>query len=499
MRHLAQINIRLFFYFIVLCIILSGLFFRIHYFFLDRSLWLDEVFLALNLIENDFISFLTGQTLYGQNAPPGFMALLFGVIAPFSISEKALRLLPFIFSVLSLFFYCYILFKYFSNKTVLIALFLFATSGFLINYSAEFKPYSLDVLLTICIMYLGFRYINFEIDRVALVSLSIVGCCVIWFSYPVCILLAGLGITLFIDRLKVKDKESLINLTYTGFLWCLSFLILFFVHYYPSMQSQKETGGFAYHAMNYINIWPIDIENFQHNKALIFRILMDLSTTSTFKYLLILIPLGVGTVVLKRSKYSLFLLFPFIILFLLAVLKLYPLATRMILFVFPIIFLIIALGLNEIIRGKYAWVPTLFVIIIISPILLNTIEQSTNPLKREHVRPLINHYINEKSAGEKLYILGPAILPYKYYSNLLSLSEAPVKHIKCNVNSEYNESVFINNFENENKPFWLLTSHHFGKVKTSKTKIESLLRDRFYLVNQYNLQGSDLQFYRPIN
>ena len=70
-------------------------------FLLDRSLWLDEAKLALNVLERSPAQ-LFGPLDYGQAAPVGFLLLEKQAVAAFGEGERALRLVPLLAGVASL-------------------------------------------------------------------------------------------------------------------------------------------------------------------------------------------------------------------------------------------------------------------------------------------------------------------------------------------------------------------------------------------------------------
>jgi len=129
-------------------IICFGIVLRLRQYLFNRSLWLDEALLTLNIISRSFLELL--QPLdYRQGAPIGFLFLEKLAVQLFGNSEYVLRLFPFLCGIISLFLFYKVATHYINIKAVLIALGLFAISGWLVYYSSEVKQYSSDVAIVL--------------------------------------------------------------------------------------------------------------------------------------------------------------------------------------------------------------------------------------------------------------------------------------------------------------------------------------------------------------
>jgi hypothetical protein len=72
----------------------AGWLFRLRAYWFNRSLWMDEAALALNLTQASLVELLTKPLQNDQSAPLGFLAATKLLIELVSESEKVLRLLP---------------------------------------------------------------------------------------------------------------------------------------------------------------------------------------------------------------------------------------------------------------------------------------------------------------------------------------------------------------------------------------------------------------------
>ena len=135
-------------------ILILGIFLRLHQYLYNRSLWLDELSLVLNLVNRSFLELLEPLD-YAQGAPIGFLLLSKSILSLFGTSEYVLRIVPLLSGTLSLFLLYKVARHYISQNAALFALTLFALSNRLIYYSSEVKQYSSDVLITLSLYLLA--------------------------------------------------------------------------------------------------------------------------------------------------------------------------------------------------------------------------------------------------------------------------------------------------------------------------------------------------------
>jgi len=135
-------------------LIILGIILRARHYLAGRSLWLDEAMLAINIINHSFFG-LTQQPLeYDQGAPIGFVFALKGITLLLGDSEYAFRLFSLLAGCLSLILMAFLAKKQLKKAGALVALALFASTNYLIYYSAETKQYMGDVLATLILLLL---------------------------------------------------------------------------------------------------------------------------------------------------------------------------------------------------------------------------------------------------------------------------------------------------------------------------------------------------------
>lgn len=132
-----------------------GIVFRLRAYLVERSIWLDEAFLALNFRDKSLVEMLFLPLEYSQVAPIGFLASVKFATLFFEPNDLSLRLAPFVFGCLTILMalgLCSKLFRRNSSRLVFLLFICFSPS--LIYYSQELKQYSAEVFATMLCLFL---------------------------------------------------------------------------------------------------------------------------------------------------------------------------------------------------------------------------------------------------------------------------------------------------------------------------------------------------------
>lgn len=190
----------------------------------NRSLWGDEAALALNVMDRSIVELL-GPLGYAQAAPYGFLVAQKGVIEAFGASEAALRLIPFLASLVSLPLVWWLAKSILSRPAALFALVLFALGDTLIYYSAEAKQYALDVPAAMVVLCLGQRIRVCGATARRLILFGLAGIIGVWFSHPLAFVCAGVGLTLIVWAYQRGERRTCFALIAVAASWLVSFLL----------------------------------------------------------------------------------------------------------------------------------------------------------------------------------------------------------------------------------------------------------------------------------
>ena len=100
MRKLTEIGKKVYYSkWFLIGLLFLGVLFRIHQYLLLNSLWLDEGFLAINIIRSNLLELFKPLKYYGQAAPILFLITTKFLTKIFGINEYVLRFFPFMSSI----------------------------------------------------------------------------------------------------------------------------------------------------------------------------------------------------------------------------------------------------------------------------------------------------------------------------------------------------------------------------------------------------------------
>ncbi len=326
---------------LLILIFIVAIFLRVKVYFANSSMWLDECSLAMNLLNNKFIGTLEN----GQVSPTLFLLFSKLSVLIFGVSEFAIRLVPFlcsIFSIFAFYFLSRIFFK--KNYSILIANFLFAINYQLIYYAQEFKQYSCDVfiaiLLLIFINKIDFEELNIQKSFLFGAFFSLI----FWVSFTsIFIFVAFFGVFLFRCFRKYKDLIAMLTPFVLNIILYYTINLRESFNYISNYSFWKE--GFI--NLNFSNFLYIIVENinyfFYPCKFVLFA--------------LILIIIGLLLIFRENKNKFFFILLPVLVLIISSYMHIYPFQQRVVLFLIPILLILILKPLDILnVRKKISFV-----------------------------------------------------------------------------------------------------------------------------------------------
>ncbi len=431
----------------------------------NRSLWLDESLLALNIINRSYLELLRPLD-YIQVAPILFLQIekLFAELIP--NSEYGLRLFPLLSFWGSLFFfYKTIKVIYKNSYTIIFSLSLFVINSTVILYSSEVKQYMTDVLVLTSIYY--FLTKNYEREIHKYYYLGIIGVVSLFLSNICPFILFTVGLYL----LYFNKKKYFLSLTLISFLWIVTFLLyyLMFIHNHPSQNAQVAAfSSEGYYVFMPTNPFNIDLYIFFYKKGIdIFYHLFGYRVIGGIGLLALFI---IGIVILVRKKrldIIILTITPIILHLLLSSLKLYPFHMRLILYLCPIMVIIISFGFDYLINICFAGlkIERFRLLAVIIPLIMSYyVYSNTYPIQHEEIKRSISYIQQHINNDDKIYVYYGASCAYEYYSKIRYTNiTTPIIYGKSyrKSNEKYLEE--MKNLKGRN---WLLFSHVYDNEET---------------------------------
>ncbi|MDO6435549.1 O-antigen ligase family protein [Flavitalea sp. BT771] len=384
----------------------------IYQFLHDRSLWLDEAMLALNIVEKSFTGLL--QPLdHSQVAPVLFLFIEKASTRIFGNSEMALRLFPLICSILALVLAYYACLALTKNKYIAgTACCLLGITPKFIYYASEVKQYATDLTVLLAIYLVAFSE-NAFVQRYRLVLLALTGAAAIFISNIAVIPLCTVGTWLLYQAIRQgKDRTAVFAALP---LWAICFAINYklFIWHHPTAKIMKEYWRESFMPGN-----PAGTAGRHWIGSRIHQVFYELLPgIAGFETLTILLYLGGLLYLLKAKRYRLLYLSvaPIALHLLLSALKMYPFDLRLILYQLPLYIIVLAgglYGLTTLLTRKPAYVLALsgLCTVAFSLRLFRLL-----PMNNEEIRPVIASMNRYVQPGESTYIYYGGRHAFNYY------------------------------------------------------------------------------------
>ena len=435
-----------------------GVILRFVQYLFNRSLWFDESFLALNIIDRSFLELLQPLN-YNQGAPIGFLMLEKIAVQIFNSSEFALRLFPFLSGTASMFLFYIVAKRFIKSEAVPIALALFAISGPLIYYSSEVKQYSSDVFIALMLLY--FVTGNICLKRLTasrILVFGVLGATVIWFSHSSVFILAGVGVSLVFFSFVRKEWARIGCFLIAYSVWALSFTLCYLASL-RALSANKEL--LSYWSGAFMPFPPLsfrEIKWFVDAFFSIFSFPVGLSRTGLAALAFLV---GSVSIFVKKKEQFFILILPISLVLLASGFHLYPFKGRMILFLVPILLLFIAEGVEQIrdkTKHNSPLIGIAFICILFLAPSLSASKLLIKPRTLEEIKPVINYIRENKQNDDVLFLYYGAIPAYKYYSKIFNIDN---NHYIEGVISRKNWKNYLNQLDKlrGNKRVWVLFSH----------------------------------------
>jgi len=202
-------------------IAVMGVSLRLREFFSFRSLWLDEVALLLQIQSRSYQDLLSSGVSGNQGAPAAYLLLSKVAMSQLSWLEVGARLVSLLSGVMAVAVAArLVLVSFHDSLTRIVALVLIATSPWLVYYSAEGKHYMLEVLVALLLVVCALRY---ELGSLTLPKMALLGGVAVWFSHNAPVVLCGCGTTLILRALVGRDVKKVGAIVAMCGFWVLSF------------------------------------------------------------------------------------------------------------------------------------------------------------------------------------------------------------------------------------------------------------------------------------
>ncbi len=392
-----------------------GILLRLTQYLYNRSLWVDEAALALNITNRSFLE-LFHPLDYSQAAPIGFLMVEKLLCQVLGRSEYVLRLFPFLCGVASLFLFRQVAVDFLGKPAAAISLSLFAVSGHLVYYASELKPYSSDLCVTLFLYAVTIAIRSKKLTILRMTLFGVVGGIAVWFSFPAVFVLTGIGLSLMSFYLSRKEGGKVGYLAIAYVLWGSAFALCYFLSI--SAQSGNEA-LYTYWNDKFMPVPPTSFSDLDWFMETFFGIFENpagliLPGLSAFAFL-------IGCVSMfrrEKTRWAL-LISPVFVALIASGLHKYPFAERLLLFIVPSLLILVAEGLIYV-QEKTCPSSAIIGIILIGLLCLRPIlaagHRLFSPYTNEEIKPVLAYVKEHWQEGDVLYLTPGARFAFEFYS-----------------------------------------------------------------------------------
>ena len=477
-----------------LIIILIGSVLRLRQYAANRSLWLDEAMLSLNLTRRSFSGLLLPLD-DNQGAPIGFLLIVKSTLLGLGTSEYVLRLVPLLSGLASLPLFYGVSRRLTGKTAAAIGTLLLALADPLIYYSSEVKQYASDVLMTL--MVLGAVPLSNEWRPGHLMRLAAVGTFGLWFSHPLIFVLGGIWIALMVWALpgsraqRPSGRLAVLAVVAIG----VAVFLLEERFFLRAMRSNLTLGEYWKHA--FLPFPPrsaVEMRAWINAFFSMFSETIGVSTTG-----LAGVAFVVGTVVLWRRDARAIgcLVFPLALTAAASAVGQYPFSGRLLLFCAPLIVIPVATGVAHILEavGDRQLVGGAFLAFLLLDPAWNAVALMRYPRQVEELRPVVQDLADRARQGDVLYIYYGAGPAWHYY-----FERQPVRNVQTvfGIKSRENLPAYRADLEalRGRSRVWFVFSHVYsGSGVDERRYILAVLDDMGIRLGQSSSHGSSAYLY----
>jgi 4-amino-4-deoxy-L-arabinose transferase-like glycosyltransferase len=403
---------------IALLILAIGVVLRIVVYLQNRNLFIDEANVARNIYERTYGQLLTPLN-YEQYAAPLFVWILKLATQIFGYSEYAYRLFPLMAGIGALYSGMLLFREFVSFKALWYPLFFLATFFVFVRFSGELKQYGSDMLLTNVLVLLSLRTDILKVSTFRFIVLfGIAGSLAIWLSMPVVFILFSIGVYYFAVCLSSKQFNKLLPLFSVAAIWLVQFLV-----YYITVLKKQANSDYLqnYHAGFFINLLPHTKDECLHNWYLMRDQLITIGggTFLAWTFNLAMMLLGAYALIKQNKEKAILILLPLLATYFASAFHQYAFVERLMLFVMPLLMVLLAYGLGQLMNLNL-W--PVFIAVVLLCILNCANHQNLdlfyNRMQFEEMTSELEFLKQNRINGNELFVNHGARPAFIYYTQI---------------------------------------------------------------------------------
>ncbi|QDA62203.1 ArnT family glycosyltransferase [Hymenobacter jejuensis] len=453
-------------------LILIGIGLRLFQFIYNRSFFIDELFLNVNIVKLDFWGLATRTFEYQQKAPLGYLWAVKLLTTVLGNSEQVLRLFSLLCGISSLFLFVPVARHFLRSWGVVIAVGVLSISYTFIYHSVEAKQYCTELTAAILALFLYTKYHD-RTDLKSLLIWGVAGAILLWFSFSLIFIAAGIAGAVCLDALLRKEWRRFFMLLIPFTLWLVSFGVLYFLFVRKFHESAWLIDFFKRVDDAFMPLPPASVSDLtwlvRKPYSLLDRplgLMLYFEPNADHSFLYYFLRMGwlyaptivLGAVLMLRKNRLNFsvLVLPVLLTMAASGLKVYPFHQRFLLFLGPVFLLMLAYGFERfcaLFPRRYSLV-ALGLLLVLTPALVNSAEQVNDPHQviKDYNREVVLFVNQNYKPGDAVYVYWNMRQAYEFYkaANYLKFNAIEASYVK---NKSRNPADYINHLKPDFKGF----------------------------------------------
>jgi hypothetical protein len=388
-----------------------------------RSLWLDEIWVALNIVERSFLG-LARPLDYAQSAPVGFLWAERLAVVLGGVNELALRAIPFLAGCLLLVALWKLARRLLDVRYAALCLAFAALSPILIYFSNEVKPYIVDALVAVVLVWLALDLLEAPESSRAWRRMAGGGVVAILLSTPAVFVLAGVGIALIAHPAIGRTRVGWVRLIGTGTLWVVLFALGYFLIYRGTANSDYMQRIWS---DAFLSLPPRTLARVANDatRTMWIETLFGENDAMLLPKTIVSVTLlsAIGAIALLRRRglpVALLVVLPFVATAGASFARLWPLTPRLLLALAPGLLLLLGAGLwalASLLPVKARGLALLLVgALILVPASVYDARTLKAPKRRDDVAPLVRDFMATRKEPAVMYVMGHGTPSWLFYT-----------------------------------------------------------------------------------
>lgn len=397
----------------------------------QRSLWIDELWIAQNVRDRDLGRLLFEPLANHQVAPPGFLAAVESSTWLFGPGERSLRLVPFLMALLALFLVWRVGSRFLTGVPLAGAILLSGVSPALIWYGGEAKQYSGDVAWSLLLVLFALRHLEDPRDLRRAVWAAVLGGVALISSHAAVLTGFVIGGVLLWDWTRDREAAEIRSLAVLGAGWAIGAAIATWASLRFTTPEVRQfmrdfwAEGFAPYGAGLagVSIWVV--QRVWH--VLAHYLVFLEAEAGVLAMPTALLALGALVVLLRKDRVrTLVLLAPLLAALLGGLSHILPMRNRVAVHSGAVVLLLGMAGLQALLQSRSRWWKGVGVVLgafSIIPIPLAVLGTSRPPYRAQETRPVLATLAERLREDETVYVYCQANAAADFYGPSVGLTQ----------------------------------------------------------------------------